>query len=112
MTSTVTSNKLRQKAGAYYTHRNDRQDVLAVATFDSHGIPTEYNLVDENINLSWAQTVFQSMSLQMLLQISFGLQGFSRAVVQGNGNCVAIVKHECGYKAMLFRSEAEEIGTV
>lgn len=105
MTLAVISKEPRLEVKSICKPWEDCQNIIGFATFDSHGIPIEYHLIGDNINRNWIQTVFQSISLQMLLQISFELQGFSRAVVEGDGNWVEIVKHECGYQAMLFQSK-------
>ena len=77
--------------------------MVAVATFDSQGLPKEYQLMDENSDLVWLQAAFQTLSLQLLLREYLGLPEFSRAVVRGHKIRIAIVKREFGFKAMVFR---------
>lgn len=90
-----------------HQHGGNTSYIVAVATFDSQGLPQEYQLMDENSDLVWLQVAFQTISLQLLLRECWGLSGFSRAVVRGHQIRIAIVKRESGFKAMVFRSPSE-----
>ena len=97
------------RAETRYQHRDEGNTsyIVAVATFDSQGVPKEYQLMDENSDLVWVQAAFQTISLQLLLRECLGLSGFSRAVVRGPHMRIAIVKRNFGFKAMVFRSSSK-----
>lgn len=86
-----------------YEFPGDRQSIVAIATFNTKGLPIEYNVVDANISLNWTQTVFQTISLQLLLQSNLGLEGFSRAVIPSDELYVLVVQQPNGYRATVFR---------
>lgn len=83
----------------------DRHSVVAVATFNAQGLPIDYNVVDASVNFNWTQTVFQTISLQLLLQSNLGLEEFSRAVIPGDNLYVVVVRQADGYKATVFHGD-------
>lgn len=78
-------------------------NLVATANFDFQGLPREYVMHDENLSFIWAQTAMQSISLKLLLELTFELHGFDGAIARSQGLEVAIEKEESGYKAMVFR---------
>ncbi len=88
------------------------QHLIGTAIFDAHGLPISYVAVDPNGDATMRQGVFQAVSLKLLLQSSFGLGGFSQAVIHFQEYEIAIAKHQRGYKATIFTNYPQELAAL
>lgn len=77
--------------------------VLGAAIFDLSGLPKDYYISVESADISWVQTIFQSLGLQGLLTASFQVDGFRHAVIQGAQCHAVIVRQSNCYVAILMR---------
>lgn len=79
--------------------------VIGAAIFDLNGFPREYLTSQETYDLSWVQTVFQSLGLQSLLMSSLKLEGPRYVVVHALEFQAIVVRQETCYTALLLRSQ-------
>ncbi len=86
---------------AFTVSYSDR--ILGAAIFDENGLPKEYYISVEDSDISWVQTIFQALGIQVMLNAAFQLQGFSHAVVQGTYFYAIIVWRQNRYVALLIR---------
>ncbi len=83
--------------------------IVGAALFDLNGLPKEYFTTDENSNMSWVQTIFQSLGLRSLLMSSLQLEGFHHATVYGTEYCALVVKQKAHYTALLIKCQTDQI---
>lgn len=76
--------------------------IFGAAIFDLSGLPKEYFTTCESSDISWVQTVFQSLGLQSLLLSSLQLEGFRYARIHGKDHCAIVVKQRACYTALLL----------
>lgn len=77
--------------------------ILGAAIFDENGLPKQYYISVEDADISWVQTIFQTLGIQVLLNSAFQLQGFSHAVIQGTYFHAIIIWRQNRYVALLIR---------
>lgn len=75
------------------------------AVFDLSGLPKEYFTTSENADISWVQTVFQSLGLQSLLASSLRLEGFRYALSSGKEYCAVAVRQKSRFVALLAKQD-------
>ncbi len=83
--------------------------IVGAALFDLNGLPKEYFTTDENSNMSWVQTIFQSLGLRSLLMSSLQLEGFHHAAIYGTEYCALVVKQKAHYTALLVKGQTDQI---
>lgn len=83
--------------------------ILGAAVFDLSGLPKEYYTTASSRDVSWVQTIFQALGLQLLLVSSLRLEGFRHAVVHGKQHRAIVVKQKSRYMALLLGGSAIEI---
>lgn len=77
--------------------------ILGAAIFDLTGLPKDYYISTETVDISWVQSIFQALGLQALLTSSFQLKDFRHAVIHGaHFHAIVIRQTEC-YVALLIR---------
>jgi hypothetical protein len=76
--------------------------VLGAAVFDLSGLPVNYYISIENNDISWVQTIFQTLGLQTLLSSLLQLETFRHAVIQSTQFHVVAVRQPCCYVALLI----------
>lgn len=99
---------LAVKASQTLFNRCSPKHPVATAIFDVHGLPIKYIARDRDIQKDWLQAIVQTISLKLLLQVSFGLEGFTKAVVSCCDSQVVIEKQPAGFKAMVYRNQLDE----
>lgn len=76
--------------------------VLGAAIFDLSGLPRNYYISTANTDISWIQTIFQTLGLQALLKASLQLETFRHAVIHGFHAQAVIVRQQACYVALLI----------
>jgi hypothetical protein len=84
--------------------------VVGAAVFDLNGLPKEYFTTSEHSNMSWVQTIFQTLGLRSLLMSSLQLEGFQYAVIDSKDFHAVVVKQKAQYIALLSRKSEDRIG--
>lgn len=79
--------------------------ILGAAVFDLSGLPRNYFISSESADLSWVQTIFQTLGLQALLDSSFQLTGFRHALIQSAHFQAVIVRQADCYLALLIHQK-------
>ncbi|KAM3092016.1 hypothetical protein ACKFKG_23790 [Phormidesmis sp. 146-35] len=72
--------------------------VLGIATFNLEGLPQCYFATEDNPNLMWIQTAFQTLGLRSLLSLG----DFDHAIVYGQNHCILLVQQPQTYVAVLL----------
>jgi hypothetical protein len=85
------------------TSLDELDSILGIATFDLNGLPNQYFITEDNPNLIWIQTAFQTLGLRSLLC----LDDFDHAIVRGQHYSIVIVQQSRNYVAFLLPAIAK-----
>jgi hypothetical protein len=95
---------LRSIAGAL-PNPADLDTVVGVAIFDLNGLPKEYLIAMDEVNIDWVQTVFQALGLQHLLTTALNLGDFRHATLRDEAHCTVVVQRPAHYIALLVNQK-------
>ncbi|MGQ9866546.1 MAG: hypothetical protein ACUVSQ_09760 [Pseudanabaenaceae cyanobacterium] len=77
--------------------------LLGAAAFDLSGLPKEYLTTTRSAqNITWVQSVFQSLGLRSLLGSSLRLEPFQYCVLHGRAYSALVLRQAQGYVAFLL----------
>jgi hypothetical protein len=79
------------------------ENVIGAATFDLSGLHKEYFTTQESVDVSWVQTIFQTLGLQTLLLSSLQLEGFRHVIIHGEAYQAIVIRQKGCYVAILTR---------
>lgn len=84
--------------------------ILGAAVFDLSGLPRDYFIASESADLSWVQTIFQTLGLQALLDSSFQLSGFRHALIHSaHFQAVIVQRNDCYLALLVHQKDAPDL---